>query len=160
MSLGDSQLERYARQVIIPGVGVAGQERLLAGRVLILGEERERDITAEYLTRAGVTISLSPSERVDCVIGCRVESIDSGDLVAAAKTGAPLLWYSLSGRTLTAGVLSPYDGHRPIERVERTDHHDGACLGALAACDAAATALSVLLGWSGASSARWETIFV
>ena len=35
--LSDANLERYARQVIMPDVGEDGQERLLAARVLVVG---------------------------------------------------------------------------------------------------------------------------
>ena len=35
--LSDADLERYARQVIMPHVGENGQERLLAARVLVVG---------------------------------------------------------------------------------------------------------------------------
>ena len=38
MTLDDAALTRYARQVIIPGLGAAGQERLLAARVLVIGD--------------------------------------------------------------------------------------------------------------------------
>ena len=35
--LSDTDLERYARQVIMPHVGEDGQERLLAAKVLVVG---------------------------------------------------------------------------------------------------------------------------
>ena len=35
--LSDSDLERYARQVIMPSIGEDGQEQLLAAKVLIVG---------------------------------------------------------------------------------------------------------------------------
>lgn len=35
--LSDSQIERYARHLILPEIGAAGQERLLAARVAIVG---------------------------------------------------------------------------------------------------------------------------
>ena len=35
--LSDENLERYARQVIMPQVGEDGQERLLASRMLVVG---------------------------------------------------------------------------------------------------------------------------
>ena len=35
--LNDDDLERYARQAIMPTIGEDGQERLLAARVLIVG---------------------------------------------------------------------------------------------------------------------------
>ena len=35
--LSDADLERYARQVIMPHIGEDGQERLLAAKVLVVG---------------------------------------------------------------------------------------------------------------------------
>ena len=35
--LSDADLERYARQVIMPNVGEDGQERLLASQILVVG---------------------------------------------------------------------------------------------------------------------------
>ena len=35
--LNDEDLERYARQAIMPAIGEDGQERLLAARVLVVG---------------------------------------------------------------------------------------------------------------------------
>lgn len=37
MALTDEQVERYARHLILKGVGVKGQKRLLASSVLIIG---------------------------------------------------------------------------------------------------------------------------
>ena len=38
MALSNEQIERYSRQIIVPGVGSTGQERLLAARLVIAGE--------------------------------------------------------------------------------------------------------------------------
>jgi len=35
--LSDDDLERYARQAIMPAIGEEGQEQLLAARVLVVG---------------------------------------------------------------------------------------------------------------------------
>ena len=35
--LSEADLERYARQVIMPHIGEDGQERLLAAKVLVVG---------------------------------------------------------------------------------------------------------------------------
>ena len=37
MALTDEQVERYVRHLILKGVGVKGQKRLLASSVLIIG---------------------------------------------------------------------------------------------------------------------------
>ena len=52
--LSDDNLERYARQVIMPEVGEDGQERLLAARVLIVGAGGLGSPVILYLAAAGI----------------------------------------------------------------------------------------------------------
>lgn len=50
----DETLLRYARQVIFPGIGEAGQRRLLDARVTIIGVGATGSVLANHLVRAGV----------------------------------------------------------------------------------------------------------
>lgn len=50
----DETLLRYARQVIFPGIGEAGQRRLLAAHVTIIGVGATGSVLANHLARAGV----------------------------------------------------------------------------------------------------------
>lgn len=50
----DAQLARYARQIIYPGIGEAGQAALLAARVTIIGVGATGSVLANHLARAGV----------------------------------------------------------------------------------------------------------
>lgn len=52
--LSDEQLLRYSRQILLPGIDVAGQERLLASSVLVLGLGGLGSPVALYLAAAGV----------------------------------------------------------------------------------------------------------
>jgi len=52
--LNDADLERYARQVIMPDVGEEGQERLLASRMLVIGAGGLGSPVVFYLAAAGV----------------------------------------------------------------------------------------------------------
>ena len=52
--MDDDQLLRYSRQILLRQVDIAGQERLLQSRVLIIGLGGLGSPTAMYLTAAGV----------------------------------------------------------------------------------------------------------
>ena len=62
---GARRLERYQRQMILPQVGVAGQERLLRSRVLVVGAGALGSASALYLAAAGVgTVGIVDGDRV------------------------------------------------------------------------------------------------
>ena len=64
--MDDNQLLRYSRQIMLPAIGIEGQERLLASRVLILGLGGLGSPAAMYLAAAGVgTLVLADFDRVD-----------------------------------------------------------------------------------------------
>lgn len=49
-----TQLDRYSRQLILPGVGAAGQQRLLGAKVLVIGAGGLGSPVLLYLAAAGV----------------------------------------------------------------------------------------------------------
>lgn len=66
MSLTDEQNERYRRNIILDEIGIAGQEKLLASKVLIVGLGGLGSPAALYLAAAGVgTIGLLDGDVVD-----------------------------------------------------------------------------------------------
>ncbi len=75
MALSDRQIERYSRQIIVPGIGGYGQERLLAATLAISGELAELEAPLAYLVGAGVGTVL-----VEAAGGSRIDSRIIGDL--------------------------------------------------------------------------------
>ena len=54
MTLTDAQIDRYSRQIIVPRIGGRGQERIMAARMLLVGDARDIEVPREYLAGAGV----------------------------------------------------------------------------------------------------------
>ena len=65
MGLTNQQIERYARQIIVPGFGGIGQERLLAARLMLAGRAADIASALAYMAGAGVgeiRLRLQPSD--------------------------------------------------------------------------------------------------
>ncbi len=66
MTLNDNQIDRYSRHIILADVGVEGQEKILKGRVLIIGAGGLGAPAALYLAAAGVgTIGIADGDDVE-----------------------------------------------------------------------------------------------
>lgn len=66
MELSRSELERYARQLILPEIGEEGQKKLKAARVLVIGAGGLGSPALYYLAAAGVGhITIVESDRVE-----------------------------------------------------------------------------------------------
>ncbi len=64
--MNDDQLLRYSRQIMLPSIGIEGQERLLQSKVLIIGLGGLGAPVAMYLAAAGVgTLMLVDFDKVD-----------------------------------------------------------------------------------------------
>jgi adenylyltransferase/sulfurtransferase len=64
--MNDDQLLRYSRQIMLPSIGINGQEKLLNAQVLIVGLGGLGSPAAMYLAAAGVgTLVLVDFDRVD-----------------------------------------------------------------------------------------------
>jgi molybdopterin/thiamine biosynthesis adenylyltransferase/rhodanese-related sulfurtransferase len=82
--LTEAQRDRYSRHLLLPEVGEKGQERLLKGRVLLLGAGGLGCPAAMYLAAAGVgTIGLVDADTVDA------SNLQRQVLHATSRLGTP-----------------------------------------------------------------------
>lgn len=66
MSLTEQQIERYSRHILLPEIGGKGQERLLAGKALLVGAGGLGCPAGLYLAAAGVgTLGIVDADAVD-----------------------------------------------------------------------------------------------
>jgi adenylyltransferase/sulfurtransferase len=64
--MNDEQLLRYSRHILLPEIGIEGQQRLIAARALVIGAGGLGSPVALYLASAGVgAITLCDNEEVD-----------------------------------------------------------------------------------------------
>jgi hypothetical protein len=149
-TLSEHNVERYARQIIIPGVGAEGQRRLCAAEVFVDGHPVGRRVASQYLQAAGVCVALAtnPPVGIDCIVLAGAADLP-GERVKELARSAPLLtWYSVLQSGICGGLA--VDGQvnfRPYESLgePRPDHLH--VLHHLAGADVAATTVAALLGW-------------
>ncbi len=92
--LTDAQLDRYARHLILPEVGGAGQQKLLASRVLAVGAGGLGAPVLLYLAAAGVgTLGIIDDDDVD-VSNLQRQVVHSTDRIGRpkAESAAAAIW--------------------------------------------------------------------
>jgi molybdopterin/thiamine biosynthesis adenylyltransferase len=88
--MNDDQLLRYSRHILLDEIGIEGQQRIVAGRALVIGAGGLGSPVALYLGTAGVgTLTLVDDDRVDLTnlqrqIAHRVSRIGQPKVASAA----------------------------------------------------------------------------
>jgi len=86
MALSDTQLERYARHIVLHDVGGPGQQRFLAARVLLIGAGGIGSPAALYLAAAGVgRLGIVDDDRV-ALSNLQRQILHDSDSLGEAKT--------------------------------------------------------------------------
>jgi adenylyltransferase/sulfurtransferase len=115
----DGQLLRYSRHILLPQIGVEGQERLLAARALVVGAGGLGSPAAYYLASAGVgTLALADGDSVD-LTNLQRQILHRVDSVGRPKAE--------SGRDTLAGINPECRVEAIVERLagERLDAEIG-----------------------------------
>ncbi len=83
--MSPEQRERYSRHLLLPEVGVAGQQKLLDARVLLLGAGGLGSPSALYLAAAGIgTLGIVDDDEVD-LSNLQRQVIHSSERIGVAK---------------------------------------------------------------------------
>ena len=108
--LSDENLERYARQAIMPDIGEEGQERLLESRMLVVGAGGLGSPAIFYLAAAGVgNLTIMDGESVD------LTNLNRQILHTTASIGSP----KVTQAAATVAALNPGVNVTPLaERLE------------------------------------------
>jgi adenylyltransferase/sulfurtransferase len=111
--MNDEQLLRYSRHILLPEIGIEGQERLLAAHALVIGAGGLGSPVALYLASAGVgRITLCDDEAVDLTnlqrqIVHRTESVGRKKVESARATLA-----AINPEVTVAGLAERVDEKR------------------------------------------------
>jgi hypothetical protein len=119
MTLTDAQIDRYSRQIIVPHIGGRGQERLLAARMLLVGDARDIEAPLAYLVGAGVgTICLKLSGDKAAFTEKRELNADVSVTIADESQGridlALVLVGSEAARTAATEIANNRDVHAAV----------------------------------------------
>jgi molybdopterin/thiamine biosynthesis adenylyltransferase len=120
--LNPEQLERYKRNIMLKGIGLAGQKKLLASRVLVVGAGGLGSPVLMYLAAAGVgTIGICDGDTVDLSnLQRQIVHVDTGRGQAKAESARlrmqainPDLQIDVYNQVLTSGngidTIAQYD---------------------------------------------------
>lgn len=141
--LDDAAIERYARQIIVPGIGAAGQEKLLNSTVLVVGNPRGCATASLYLRAAGVRVlrdvglSVPPA---DLAMVCDASRLSVPRRLDLLESKIRICWYNIGALGFTSGVHP----HSTLPTTSPATSGCGIAIHDAAACDSAATACALL----------------
>lgn len=120
--MDDNQLLRYSRHILLPQIGVEGQQRLMDAHALIIGAGGLGSPAALYLAASGIGhITICDGDTVDLTnlqrqIAHRTDAIGTNKAVSAQRTMA-----ALNPEISVAAVASPMAGAELRRRVAEVD---------------------------------------
>jgi hypothetical protein len=150
MTLTDTEVDWFARQIVIPGIGAIGQEKLVNASIAVCGNLIAVEEATSCARAAGPkVIGDIAVETLSCIVAAGLDELDTDTASQLASRTVPLVWYTLSRSVLRGGVLQPGDDLPKQYRLEpiTEEHLSRNAEHRLAACDAIGTAICLILGW-------------
>ena len=120
--MDDEQLLRYSRQIMLPSIGIEGQQRLLASKVLILGLGGLGSPVAMYLTAAGIgELVLVDFDKVD-LTNLQRQIIHTTDNIGQLKVeSAKVLLKRINPSVRITSIARQLDKSELTEKLEQID---------------------------------------
>lgn len=120
--MDDPQLLRYSRQILLPQIGIEGQQRLLAARVLIIGVGGLGSPVAMYLAASGVGhLVLVDHDKVE-LSNLQRQIAHTTDRIGIAKvTSAQHTLAALNPEVQVTAIVGQLDPETLVEQVQQAD---------------------------------------
>lgn len=115
MALAPDRLERFARHIVLPEIGGAGQAALARAHVVLVGVGGIGSPALQYLAAAGIgALTLIDDDRID-ISNLQRQTIFTADDVGALKTERARAWLerfdpALDVRTITTRITAENAG--------------------------------------------------
>jgi adenylyltransferase/sulfurtransferase len=120
--MDDPQLLRYSRQILLPQIGIEGQQRLLAARVLIIGVGGLGSPVAMYLAASGVGhLVLVDHDRVELTNLQRQPIHNTNTLGLLKVESAKLAIAALNPEVRISAIDRKLDEHELVAEVKAAD---------------------------------------
>jgi adenylyltransferase/sulfurtransferase len=120
--MNDQQLLRYSRHILLPEIGVEGQERIGGARALVIGAGGLGSPASLYLASAGVgTLVLADGDTVDLTNLQRQIIHDTGSIGCAKVDSARAALARVNPDVIVETIAARLEGHTLDAAVEAVD---------------------------------------
>jgi molybdopterin/thiamine biosynthesis adenylyltransferase len=119
--MNDQQLLRYSRHILVDEIGVEGQEKLLAARVLIIGAGGLGSPAALYLASAGIgTLSIADGDTVE-LSNLQRQILHSDARIGESKTQSAQQALAMTNPDCIVRALPRLEGQALLDAVANAD---------------------------------------
>ncbi len=119
--MNDQQLLRYSRHILVDEIGVEGQEKLLAARVLIIGAGGLGSPAALYLASAGIgTLSIADGDTVE-LSNLQRQILHSDARIGESKTQSAQQALAITNPDCIVHALPRLEGQALLDAVANAD---------------------------------------